>query len=70
VDEVVVKRAEEHEVVEVGWSAVGPGVDVVGVASPGGNVAVTGATPAVADGEGAALVGGDKASAAADIEDR
>ena len=45
-------------------------VDVVGVAAPGGEVAVAGAAVAVACGEGAALVGGDESAAAADVEDR
>ena len=70
VDEVVVEGAEQNKVVEIGASSVEPGVDVVGVALPGGEVAVPGAAVAVAGGEGAALVGGDESAAAADVEDR
>ena len=69
VDEVVVIGAEQNQVVEICVAAVEPGVDVVGVASPGGGGAVPGATAAVADGEGASLVGGDESSAAPDVED-
>ena len=70
VDEVVMERAQQNKIVERRASSVEPGVDVVGVAAPGGEVAVAGAAVAVACGEGAALVGGDESAAAADVEDR
>ncbi len=53
VDEGVVEAAEQDEVVEVGWSAVFPPANVVGVAHVVGSVAA---------GEGAAAVAGDQRS--------
>ena len=68
VSEPVVVAAEEGEVVEVRFAAVGPVFDVVGVTPAWRSVAALPGAAAVAGGEGAALGWGDAAGAAADIQ--
>ena len=64
----VVVPAQEHEVVEAGWSAVFPVPDVVAVAPVGWPVAAGVGAAAVARFERAADRGGDRAGRAADVE--
>ena len=65
----MVAAAEQGEVVEVGGSAAGPVVEVVGVAPWVGAVAAGEDAARVAVDEGAALRGGDDTGAAAEVED-
>ena len=65
----VVAAAEQGEVVQVGGSAAGPVVEVVGVAPVVGPVTAGEDASAVAVDEGAALGGGDDAGAASEVED-
>ena len=65
----MVAATEQGEVVEVGGSAAGPVVQVVGVGPRGGPVAAGEDAAAVAVCQGAALGGGDDAAAPAEVED-
>lgn len=69
VDHPVVSSAEQGEVVEAGVAAVGPVVEVVGVAHQWGAGAAGGGAVGVAEDEGAPEGGGDQALGAADVED-
>jgi len=68
VDEVVVTRAEWHEVVEVGGAALLVGVDVVDVAAVERGVAVAEGTGAVHRSQGAALGAVGVADGASGVE--
>jgi hypothetical protein len=68
VGDAVVVSAEQGEVVEVGWAAVLPVVDVVGVAPLWWCVAAWEGAAAVACGEGAALAGGGVAFAVSECQ--
>jgi hypothetical protein len=69
VEQVVVPRAQEHEVVEAGWSAVGDPAEVVGFGPVGGPVTAGVAAVAVADDEGVEQGGGDGAGGGAVVQD-
>ena len=65
----MVVAAEQDGVVEVGGAAVGPVVDVVGVAPARWSVAAGEGAAAVAQHEGASERAGDEAALSADVED-
>ena len=70
VDAVVVPRAEQHPVFQVGAAAAAPGVaGVVGFAPGGGDRAAVGAAGGLGDGEGLALRRGEESSGAAEVLD-
>jgi len=69
VDESVVVAAEEGEVVQAGGAAVGPVVEVVGVAHEWWAGACGEGAVLVAGDQGAPEGGGDQAVQAADVED-
>lgn len=60
--------AEQHAVVDVGASALLPGVDVVGFGPGDGAIALREPASAVAGGEGVALPGGEEPLQSADVE--
>jgi hypothetical protein len=67
VDEPVVVAAERHEIVEVGFTAVGPVPDVVGVEKGGVVAAREGAAPVTGE-ERPLQRGGHGSLATADVE--
>jgi hypothetical protein len=68
VDEGVVPSTGENEVAERGLAAVGPVLDVVGVEEEDVGAAGEGALVLLAEVEGATDSGGNRAGAAADVE--
>ena len=69
VDEAVVVAAEQDHVVQAGGAAVGPVLEVVGVAHQGWAGAVGEGAVLVAGDQGSPDGGGDQAVDAADVED-
>src|SRR5437899_2640764 len=69
VELLVVPSAQQDEVVEAGWPAVGDPLDVVAVAPGGWRVAAVEAALAVADHQGGPHGGGEDAGGGADVED-
>ena len=69
VDDAVVMAAEQGEVVELGWAAVDPVGEVVGVAHEGWSSAGGEGAVSVAEDQGGPDRGGDRSAEAAHVED-
>ena len=69
VDQRVVGAAEQHQVVECGVAAVGPVLDVVGVAGDGGSGAAGEGAVLVAGDQGVPEGSGDESAGAAEVEE-